>query len=51
MEIIRRRLGAVGRLSHVKQVAIDVVLHDEAGRVEPVWSANAPKYQLKVPYQ
>lgn len=35
VQIIRRCRGVVRRLSHVQQVAVDIVLHDEAGRVEP----------------
>lgn len=36
MQVIRCRLGVVRRLVHVQQVAVDVVLEDEFGRVEPV---------------
>jgi hypothetical protein len=39
MQIIRRGLGVVRRLPHVQQIAVDVVLHDELGRVEPVPSS------------
>lgn len=28
----------MSRLLHIEQIAIDIMLHDEAGRVEPVIS-------------
>lgn len=36
MQAIRAGLGPLGRVAAVEQVAVDVVLEDEAGRVEPV---------------
>lgn len=36
MQVVGRLFGVVRRLAHVEQVAVDIVLHDEAGRVEPV---------------
>lgn len=36
MQIIRTRLALLRRLAIIQQVPVNIVLHDEAGRVEPV---------------
>lgn len=36
MQAVRARLGALGRVAHVQQVSVDVVLQHKLARVEPV---------------
>ena len=36
MQIIRRGFGVVRRLLHIQQIAINIMLQNEASRIEPI---------------